>query len=197
MHSPTIRKLIELFSKFPTVGPRTASRFVFYLLGLKKEEINDILISISQLKKNIKICPSCFNSFESAKILCEICSNPLRDKSQLCLVSNEIDLTAIEGIKKFKGLYFVLGGTISKLRKNNIEKLRIKELLEKAKRPEVEEIILAFNLNTEGQTTALYIERLLKPLDKKLVRLGQGLPMGGELEYADPETLSSAFEGRK
>lgn len=198
MHSPTIQKLIDLFSKFPTVGPRTASRFVFYLLKLRKEEIEEILNSILQLRKKLKTCPACFNSFESLNSdHCEICSNASRDKSLLCVASSEIDLEAIEKIKKYRGLYFVLGGTVSRLRKNDIDKLRIRELIERAKKPEVKEIILAFNFNTDGESTALYLQRLLKPLNKKISRLGRGLPVGGELEYADEETLSSALEGRK
>ncbi|MDO8424767.1 MAG: recombination mediator RecR [bacterium] len=197
MRSSSIEKLIKLFSRFPTVGPRTASRFVFYLLGLTKEETQEIVDSISQLKKSVKSCPSCFDSFEGEDKLCPICSNPLRDKRLLCLTANETDLEAIEKIKKYKGLYFVLGGTVSRMRKNDIERLRTKELEERVKNSEVQEVILALNSNSEGEATALYLERLLKPLGKKITRLGRGLPVGGELEYADEETLSSALEGRK
>ncbi len=198
MYSPTIQKLIDLFSKFPTVGPRTASRFVFYLLGLKKEEVKDLLTSIADIKNKVKICPSCFNPFEVDEKLCSICSNPARDKALLCVVANETDLAAIEKTKKYKGLYFILGGTVSALRKTDIEKLRIKELGEKIKsQAEIQEIILAINPTVEGESTTLYLERFLKPLNKKISRLGRGLPVGGELEYADEETLSSALEGRR
>lgn len=203
MNSSLIQKLIGLFSRFPTVGPRTAQRFVFYLLKLSQEEIENLTSVILDLKNKVKLCQSCFNQFESSqnssqKELCPVCSNPARDKTLLCVVSNETDLAAIEKIKKYKGLYFVLGGTLSALRKSDIEKLRIKELEERIKsRPEIKEIILALNANTEGEATALYLERLLKPLNKKISRLGRGLPLGGELEYADEETLGSALEGRK
>jgi len=200
MYSPTIQKLINLFSKFPTVGPRTAARFVFYLMGLKKEEVEQILNSISELKKNIEICIFCFKPFESKSEggFCEICSNPARDKSLLCIVANETDLESIEKIKKYQGRYFILGGTVSALRKSDIEKLRIKDLEERIKNhPEIQEIILAINPTSEGETTTLYLERLLKPYGKKISRLGRGLPVGAELEYADEETLRSAFEGRK
>jgi recombination protein RecR len=198
MYPKTIQKLIDLFSKFPTVGPRTASRFVFYLLKLPKEEIEKLVSAISELKKEVKICESCFNPFEGEGKLCQICSNPMRDKSLLCIVANETDLMAIEKTKKYNGLYFILGGTVSALKKADLEKLRIKELEEKIKtRPEIKEIILALNPNTEGQATALYLERFLKPLNKKITRLGRGLPVGGELEYADEETLTSALENRK
>lgn len=207
MYSPSVQKLIGLFSKFPTVGPRTAARFVFYLMGLKKEEIEELLKSIAELKKNIKICPFCFKPSElkSENNFCEICSNPARDKSLLCIVANETDLESIEKIKKYNGRYFILGGTVSALKKSDIEKLRIKELEEKIKNhPEIQEIILAINPTPDGETTTLYLERLLKPLTcgeqgrtKKITRLGRGLPIGAELEYADEETLRSALEGRK
>jgi len=198
MYSPTIQKLIDIFSKFPTVGPRTAARFVFYLLKKPKEEIENLISSINELKNNVKICKLCFNPFQGDGELCEICQKPSRDKSLLCLVEKETDLISIEKTKKYNGLYFILGGTVSALKRVDIEKLRIKELEERIKNhPEIKEIILATNSTTEGQATALYLERLLKPLNKKITRLGRGLPVGAELEYADEETLSSALEGRK
>ena len=204
MYSPTIQKLIELFSKFPTVGPRTAARFVFYLMRKNRQEIDEILNSISNLKQNVKTCSFCFNPFEpstSALVggeFCPICSNPSRNKTLLCIVANETDLAAIEKTKKYQGLYFILGGTLSTLKKDDIEKLRVKELEKRIKEhSEIQEIIIATNPTTEGEATALYLERLLKSLNKKITRLGRGLPVGGELEYADEETLSSALESRK
>jgi len=198
MHSPSIQKLIDIFSKFPTVGPRTAARFVFYLLGKKKEETDELVAAIQNLKKNVKICSFCFKPFESEDHLCPICANPIRDKSLICIVEKETDLLSIEKTKKYKGLYFILGGTVSRLKKADIEKLRIKELEERIKKhPEIKEIILAINPTLEGEATTLYLERLLKPYNKKITRLGRGLPVGGELEYADEETLKSALEGRK
>ena len=198
MYSKTIQKLIDFFSKFPTVGPRTAGRFVFYLLKLDEKEVKDLTSTISDLKKNIKFCTLCFNPFEGESELCQICSNPTRDKSLLCIIEKEGDLVTFEKIKKYKGLYFILGGTISALKKDLIKKLKIEELEERVKNhPEIKEIILATNATAEGQSTALYLERLLEPLNKKITRLARGLPVGGELEYADEETLGSAFEGRK
>jgi len=205
MYPPLIQKLIDLFSKFPTVGPRTAARFVFYLLKLPKEEIEELISSVSNLKNTIKICRFCFNPFQNEGELCEICKDPGRDKSLLCIIEKESDLVSLEKTKKYKGLYLILGGTISTLKKSDIEKFRIKEVEERVKKPsafgidssEFKEIIIAINPTTEGETTALYLERLLKPLGKKITRLGRGLPVGGELEYADEETLSSALEGRK
>lgn len=198
MYPPAIQKLIDLFSKFPTVGPRTAARFVFYLMRLSKEEAEELIKSISALRQKVKTCSLCFNPFEGEGELCEICSNPSRDKSLLCIIANETDLQAIEKTKKYNGLYFILGGTISTLKKTDIEKLRIKELQERIKKSsEIKEIILALNPTPDGQATTLYLERLLKPFNIKITRLGRGLPVGGELEYADEETLSSALEGRK
>ena len=204
MESPSIRKLIDLFSNFPTVGPRTASRFVSYLIDLNNEEVEEIIKALSSLKKNVKICQLCFKPFEPSAgsgqnlEICEICSSPVRDKSLLCIVAKETDLIPIEKTKKYQGLYFVLGGTISRLRKEDIQKLRTKELEERIKKDSlIQEIILATNPNSEGEATALYLERILKPYGKKITRLGRGLPTGGELEYADGETLRSALENRK
>lgn len=194
MYPLPIKKLIDKFAKFPTVGPRTASRFVFYLLGLSPEERKELIGSIEELKK-IKHCSLCFNPSE--KDPCEICENKNRDQSLLCVVEKESDLASLEKTKKYKGLYFILGGNVSKLKKDDIEKLRTKELLARAKDKEIKEIIIAMNPTTEGEATRLYLERTLKPLNKKTTRLGRGLPIGAELEYADDETLENALEGRK
>lgn len=212
-YPPSIQKLITLFSQFPTVGPRTAGRFVFYLLKKDKEEITELVKAISDLKKEIKICSFCFNLFEPSEALakegnihlCPICQNPVRNKTLLCVVEKETDLLAIEKTKKYKGLYFILGGTISKMKKEDLKNLRTKELTERLSHPEkfgipiadFQEIIIAINPTAEGETTALYLERILKSLNKKITRLGRGLPTGGELEYADEETLERALEGRK
>lgn len=197
MYPKTIQNLIGFFSKFPTVGPRTAARFVFYLLKLKGEEVEELTSSISKLKENIRLCDLCFLPFEGEGNLCQICQDKTRDKSLLCIVEKEPDLESLEKTKKYKGLYFILGGTVSALRKENIKQLRGEGLLKRAKDPEIKEIIVATNPTTEGEATALYIERLLKSLNKKITRLGRGLPVGAELEYADEETISSALEGRK
>jgi len=198
MYPPTIKKLIDIFSKFPTVGPRTAARFVFYLIQKPKEEIQELMDAISQIKKNVKNCSLCFNAFESEGNLCPICSNNSRDKKLLCVVASETDLLAIEKIRKYNGLYFIFGGTVSALKKADVEKLRVKELEARVKKhPEIQEIILAISSTAEGEATTLYLERLLKPYNIKMTRLGRGLPVGGELEYADEETLSSALESRK
>jgi len=197
MYPRSIQKLIELFSKFPTVGPRTASRFVFYLIKLNQEKFDELLSSLADLRKAIKICSFCFNPFEALddKELCPICTDNSRDKTLLCIVEKEIDLISIEKKKKYKGLYFILGGTIN-LKKNDKD-IRVEELKQRIENSNFQEIIIAFNPTTEGETTTLLIERKLKPFNIKITRLGRGLPVGGELEYADEDTLSSAFEGRK
>ena len=209
MYPPSIQKLINIFSKFPTVGPRTAARFVFYLMKLSKEETDEISQSISTIREKIKLCSFCFKPFEPARNashsdagggegeLCEICKNPVRDKTLLCVIEKETDLIPIEKTQKYHGRYFILGGTVSMLRKEDMEKLRTEELAERIRDSAIEEIIIAVNPTTEGEATALYLERVLKPLNKKTTRLGRGLPAGGELEYADEETLGSALEGRK
>ena len=201
MYPASIQKLIEKFSKFPTVGPRTAARFVFYLLRISKEEIEELIKLISELRQNIKTCQFCFNPFEGEGELCPICQDKTRDKSLLCIVASETDLQVIEKTKKYNGLYFILGGTVSALKKEDIEKLRVKELQERIKNhPEFQEIIIATNPTPDGEATALYLERLLKknlPAGRQVTRLGRGLPVGGELEYADEETLTSALESRK
>lgn len=194
MYPKTIQKLIELFSKFPTVGPKTAARFVFYLLKLSNEEIKELNENILDLKK-LKICQNCFLPFDEEK--CPICEDSRRDKSILCVVEKETDLKSIEATKKYNGLYFILGGLFYRFKQDDAKNLRTKELLKKANNPEVKEIIIAINPTTEGEATALFVERLLKPIDKKTTKLGRGLPVGAELEYADSETISSALEGRK
>ena len=204
MYPKSIQKLIAQFSKFPTVGPRTAARFVFYLLNAPKEELSDLVKSISELSKEVNLCSFCFKSFEGKGNLCEICYNPGRDRTKLCLVEKEIDLDTIESTKKYKGLYFIIGGTISLLKKD-AKKIRIDELIERIKDPAVfhlfnasfEEIIIALNPTSEGEATALFLERKLKPLNKKITKLGRGLPTGGELEYADEETLGEALDRRR
>ena len=215
MHSPIIQKLIDLFSQFPTVGPRTAARFVFYLIKMGKEEVKEIIESIIELKTKIKVCSRCFDSFEPNSIedstdtdekrLCSICSDNTRDKSIVCIVHKEVDLESIEKTNKFKGNYCILGGVVSgfnkKEKKKEIEESvsKLKERIKKSPE-EIKEIILALNPTTEGQYTMLFLEREFKKLnipELKITHLAMGLPMGGELEYADEETLISALEGRK
>ncbi len=200
MYSPSVQKLIDLFSKFPTVGPRTAARFVFYLIKVPEEKVKELVKSIEGLREKIKLCPLCLKSFEGEKELCSICSDPRRNKAIICIVEKEVDLEAIEKTGKFKGLYFILIDIISGFRKEEQTKKleeKVKKLEKRIQEEKVEEIILALNPTTEGQNTSLWLQRKLKGLNKKITQLGQGLPRGGELEYADEETLSSALESRR
>ena len=190
-YPPSIQKLIDIFSRFPTVGPRTASRFVFYLMRLTDQEIKEILEAVSNFRKNVKTCSFCFNTFESSQAeatLCPICSDNTRNRKLLCLIEKESDLNILEKTKKYNGLYFILGETKSK---------RTEELVKRIKNNNFKEIIIAINPTTQGDAEILRIERLLKPFAVKISHLGRGLPVGAELEYADEETLSSALEGRK
>jgi recombination protein RecR len=196
-HPDSIQKLIDIFSKFPTVGPRTAARFVFYLTRFSPEQTEELINSIKKMRESVRLCSSCFNPFESEKteqVICSICQDPSRDKSLLCIVEKEADLSSIENTKRYKGLYFVLSGTVGLKKEKSI---KIEELKEKIKNGGFKEIIIAINPTSEGETTSLFLERELKMFNIKTTRLGRGLPIGGELEYADDETLSSAFDGRK
>jgi len=192
---------MEHFSKFPTVGRRTAERFVFYLMKTPKPEVKELINSIAELKNKVKICPFCFKSFEGESELCSICSDTRRDKKVICVVEKEVDLESIEKTKRFKGTYLILGGTFLSAEqekdKKDIQK-RIERLIGRIKKqPELDEIILAINPTPAGNNTCLWIQRKLKPLNIKTTHLGCGLPVGGELEYADGETISSALESRK
>lgn len=210
MYPKIIQDLIDRFAKFPTIGSRTATRFVFYLLKLPPNELEELARSLLELKKQVHLCAFCYRPFDAManpdKIVCDICANPGRDTSILCVVEKESDLETLERTHQYKGLYFILGGTVGMLRKEDLRRVRGEELVDHIKSPAqfglpaakpFSEIIIATNLTTEGEATALYVERLLKPLSIKTARLGRGLPLGGEIEYADEETLRNALEGRK
>ena len=191
----SIKKLVDLFAKFPTVGSRTALRFVFYLLRLPKEKINELASTILQLADKVKLCAFCFNPHENSHNLCAICQNTLRDRKIICIVEKEADLMSIEKTKKYNGLYFVLGGVLN-LVKNNSDQVRMKELIEKIKDPQkfglhntgFTEIIIALNPTPEGRSTSVLVEKTLKEMQfnsLKISHLAKGLPFGGGLEYAD------------
>jgi len=202
MERKSIQKLVELFSKFPTIGSRTALRFSYYILKLSNQELKELISVIISARKNVKFCSFCFKSFEGTSSLCEICSYS-KTKNTLCLVEKESDLIAIDQTKIYTGLFFILGGTLSPLKKESLKKIRIKELIARIKEPQkygfdsFQEIIIATNFTSEGENTALYLERILKEYKIKITRLARGLSKGGELEYIDEETISSALEGRK
>ncbi len=204
----SIKKLQDLFSNFPTIGTRTASRFVFYILSLPNDKAVELANAILEVKKNIKFCEFCFNPYEGNGSLCIICQNNSRNYQLLCVVEKEADLISIEKTKRYNGLYFILGGALN-LRKNNIGDLRIKDLAERITNPskfslqkaDFKEIIIALNPTPEGKSTTLLLDKSLREISLsygfKVTHLARGLPIGGELEYADEETLESAFEGRK
>ena len=192
--SPSIEKLIESFEKLPSIGNKTAIRLAFYMLNTSEEQANEFVMSIQDARKNLKFCSKCFNISDTDP--CEICSNAKRDQSQICVVEDVKDVIAIEKIHEFKGLYHVLHGTISPMDGIGPDDIRIKELLARLMDGTVKEVILATNPKVEGEATAMYISKLVKPMGVKVTRLAHGIPVGGDLEYTDEFTLGKALEGR-
>ena len=192
MFPKSFQRLINHFASLPSIGPKLAERLVLYLWKYDKEKLDDFAKSLVAIKEKIKFCKQCFNISEND--LCIICSDKKRDKSVICVVEEPLDIIALEKTKKFNGLYHVLGGTITAQENKD---LKINELKNSLKGGGVKEIILATNPTTEGEVTALYLARLIKPLNIKTTRLARGLPTGGDIEYADEVTLSGAIEGRK
>ena len=192
--SPSIEKLIESFEKLPSIGNKTAIRLAFYMLNTSEEQANEFVKSIQDARKNLKFCSKCFNISDTDP--CEICSNAKRDQSQICVVEDVKDVIAIEKIHEFKGLYHVLHGTISPMDGLGPDDIRIKELLANLMDGTVKEVILATNPKVEGEATAMYISKLVKPMGVKVTRLAHGIPVGGDLEYTDEFTLGKALEGR-
>lgn len=195
----SIDKIVNIFMKFPTVGKRTASRFAFYLTKLSKSQTDELINAIVELKNKVKLCQQCFNPFEGNENICPICNNSQRNKNLLCIVEKESDLISLEKTRKFTGLYFILGGTIGTMRNEDISRLRIEQLKKRVATGNFMEIIVALNPTPEGRATSVLVEREIKSIfpNAKLTHLAKGLPVGGELEYADEETLESALEGRK
>lgn len=205
----SIKKLAELFGKFPGIGQRTAGRFVYYLINQPKEKSDELITAIQELKNNIRLCSQCFNPYEAIArsdraMFCGICDSPARSKNILCIIEKEADLQSIENTTRYNGLYFILGGTLT-LRNSSGSNLRLEPLKNRVQSGNFTEIIMALNPTPEGRSTSVLVERALKEglgarvqgLGFKITHLAQGLPVGGELEYADEETLESAFEGRK
>ncbi|OGZ95383.1 MAG: recombination protein RecR [Candidatus Sungbacteria bacterium RIFCSPLOWO2_02_FULL_51_17] len=202
-----LQHLIDQFTKFPGIGPRQAARFCYYLLHEDAEVAKDLSSTLATLHDTVASCRECYKSVEhkheDAPPLCEFCKNDARDETKILIVEKEQDLHTIERTKKFAGRYHVLGGTISPLDSSSPQKLHLRDLFERAKRIQAArretrvEVILATNPTTEGDTTALYIERILKPLGVVVSRLGRGLGTGSELEYADMTTLENALTNRR
>lgn len=189
-----VRDLIEAFERLPGIGPKTAQRLTYFLLHAPKEEAKALAEAAVALKEKTVICSVCFNISEQDP--CDIDSDPKRDQSIILVVENPLDVLALERTD-YSGRYHILHGVISPLENIGPEQLHIRELLPRLKSGKVKEVILATNPTMEGEATAMYIDRLIRPLGVKVTRIARGLPVGGDLEYADETTLSRALEGRK
>jgi len=190
-----IARLIGEFSRLPGVGPKSASRLAFYLLRNSREQAEALATAIVDIKDRIIFCSVCHNVTESDP--CAVCSDPSRDRGKVCVVEEPLDVIAIDRTGSYKGLYHVLHGAIQPLEGITPDKLRIAELLRRVKLGDIEEVILATNPNMEGEATAMYLHRQLVPLGVHVTRLARGLPVGGDLEYADEVTLARSLEGRR
>lgn len=190
-----MKSLITEFSKMPGIGPKSAQRLAFFILTRPSEEAEKLSNAILKLKKTVKFCKLCNNL--SDRELCDICANPSRDKSVLCVVEKPSDVISIEKMGDFKGLYHVLLGVLSPLDGVGPKDLKIDELAKRVRKEKIAEVIIATDSNTEGEATALYLTRLLKPLGVKTYRIAYGIPVGANLEYADQATLYKAFEGKR
>jgi len=192
----SIKNLIAAFERLPGIGPKSASRLVFYLINTPESYVMEIAKSLLAIKKEIKICKKCFSVCEGE--LCSICEDEKRNRKMICVVERAIDVMAIENVGGFKGIYHVLGGVVNPLEHVSPDDLKIDELINRIE--EAMEVILATNPTMEGEATALYIKKKIENLNKsniKISRIGSGLPMGADLEYADQATLSRAMEGRR
>ncbi len=190
-----VARLIEAFHKLPGIGPKSAQRLTYHLVRMPEEEARALAEAILAVKDRIIYCSSCQNITETDP--CSFCTNETRDRTRICVVEQPMDVRAMERTGSFKGLYHVLHGVISPMNNVGPNDLRIKELLQRLKDGSVEELILATNLNVEGEATAMYLHRVASPLVRRVTHLARGLPVGSDLEYADEVTLSRAVEGRQ
>lgn len=191
----SITRLIDAFRRLPTVGPKTAERLTYFLLRNPNNLTTELANALIDLRDKTILCSTCFNLADVDP--CHICRNPGRDQSIICVVEEPLDILAIERTGEYRGLYHVLHGAISPMERVSAEDLKIRELIERLRSEEVQEIILATNPNMEGDATAMFITRQLAGLDVRITRLARGLPIGGDLEYADQITLTRALEGRR
>lgn len=190
----SLEKLIEEFSKLPGIGKKTAQRMAFHILKSNKEAAETLAQALLDVKEKVGYCSACFNITEEDP--CSICKDQKRDRSTICVVEEANDVVALERTNQYKGLFHVLGGVLSPLDGIGPDDLKIKELLARLKGKRIKEVILATNPNTEGEATAIYMAKLIKPLGVKVTRIARGIPAGGDLEYADQVTLANAIEGR-
>jgi len=192
-----VQKLVDAFSRLPGIGPKTASRLTFYLLRAPEELSKNLSEALIGIKQDTGLCEICFNITNKDTKICEICASEQRDRSTLCIVEEPLDVLAIEKTAGYNGLYHVLHGVLSPIEGIGPEDLKIKELYERLKKNDFKEIILATNPSMEGDATAMYLHERLSGLDLRITRLALGLPVGGDLEYADQNTLLRALAGRQ
>lgn len=195
MYEGAVQNLIDELGLLPGVGPKSAQRIAFYLVSQEPQEVQSLLDAIAEVKEKVRFCVQCGNVTEAE--LCQICSDPGRDTTAICVVEEAKDIQALERTRVFRGRYHVLGGAIDPLSGVGPDQLRIRELYARLADGRVEEVILATNPTIEGEATATYISRLVAPLEITVSRLASGLPVGGDLEYADEVTLGRALEGRR
>ncbi|MGO9558482.1 MAG: recombination mediator RecR [Acidimicrobiales bacterium] len=195
MFAGPIQELVDELGRLPGVGPKSAQRIAFHLLEVSKEEALRLAASIAEVKERIRLCERCFNVAEAE--LCAICSDPRRDLSIVCVVEDPRDIVAVERTREFHGVYHVLGGALNPIDGVGPEQLRVRDLLERLSDDGIVEVILCTNPNLEGEATAMYLARLLSPLGIRVTRIASGLPVGGDLEYADELTLGRALVGRR
>ena len=193
--TPPVQRLIDEFNRLPGIGPKSAQRLTYHLVRMPEEQAESLAAAITSMKSQIILCSECFNITERDP--CDICSNASRDRSKLCVVEQPLDVVALERTATFSGLYHVLHGSISPINGIGPEDLKIRPLLERMRTENFVEIILAMNPNLEGEATSMYINRLIGDLGIKITRPARGLPVGGDLEYADEATLGRALEGRQ
>jgi recombination protein RecR len=194
VYTRPLARLIDQLQRLPGIGPKSAQRLAFHLLKRPKQETLQLAQALIEATEQIGVCSICFTL--SAEVPCTICANPNREAHQVCVVAEPRDVIALERTREYRGRYHVLGGVLSPMEGIGPEQLKVKELVQRVSRDEATEVILAINPSVEGETTILYIGKLLKPFTR-VTRLASGLPMGGDLEYADEMTLARAFEDRR
>ena len=195
MYEGVVQELIDELSRLPGVGPKSAQRIAFHLLQTEDDQAKRLAQVLLEVKERVRFCEICGNVAE--EIQCNICRDPRRSKTAICVVEESKDVQAIERTREFRGTYHVLGGAISPIEGIGPDNLRIKELMSRLGNPDIQEVIIATDPNLEGEATATYLTRMLSPLGITISRLASGLPVGGDLEYADEVTLGRAFEGRR
>ena len=198
VHAPVMQELMKQFGRLPGIGPKTAQRLAFFVLSLPKEEVEAFSGAMIQAKATMTLCPVCYSLTDVAP--CQVCRDETRDRHVICVVEETSDVFSVERAREYSGLYHVLHGSISPMENRQPEDLKIRELLSRLEGEEgakVREVILATNPDVEGETTALYLARILKPLGIKTTRIAHGIPVGSNLEHADAATLAQALEGRR